>query len=95
MYKAYVMYSGRSELQLQLQECKEVNSANDCDTQSSLDGNIEKLEAQVQKTIPPIDGNLCEEIDRPRKIRKVRNCRSLSDQPADVIYGSWKMTKSE
>lgn len=64
--------------------------------QSSLDGNIEELEDRVEKTIPPIHGDeVCKEIDRPRKIRKVRNYRSVSERPPDVIYGSWKMTKSE
>lgn len=68
----------------------------DCLSMSTSDDKMSHLDGEDETTNRTMDTKkLCKAIHPPRKVRKVRRQISVSDHPADIIYCSWKITKSE
>lgn len=91
-----VMYCGCRGIQFQGDDDNKTQASAEClsqsrsaETRSDINGEVENAFADIEPE------NVGVKFDQPPKSKRMRSYKCVSEPPEDVIYGTWKRTRSE
>lgn len=91
-----VMYCGCRGIQFQRYDDNKIQATAEClsqsrsaETRSDIDGEVENAFADREVEDVGV------KFDQPPKSKRMRSYKCVSERPEDVIYGTWKRTRSE